>query len=196
MKGATRDVEVTQDGLRAAATDRQSWLICSTSWLPKRRQDRRMPPSCWCGRSMSWRWRDQPSVAWSSTRPTSKTLAKTCLSRRGHPIIPRRGTLHDLAGKDRSVQGDRSPRRKRDEAQLDETEPGDAVRISSMLASRTDLQEVLAALPDHYRHAVVLRNVRQLPYNEVARRLEINLNTAKSRVARGRALLAAMLPEH
>jgi RNA polymerase sigma factor (sigma-70 family) len=87
-------------------------------------------------------------------------------------------------------------RRKRDEAHLDETEPGDAVRISSMLASRTDLQEVLAALPDLYRHAIVLRDVRQLSYNEVARRLEINLNTAKSRVARGRALLAAMLPEH
>jgi RNA polymerase sigma-70 factor (ECF subfamily) len=87
-------------------------------------------------------------------------------------------------------------RRKRDEAELDETEPGDAVRISSMLANRTDLQEVLAALPDHCRHAVVLRDVRQLPYTEVARRLEINLNTAKSRVARGRALLAAMLPEH
>jgi RNA polymerase sigma-70 factor (ECF subfamily) len=84
-------------------------------------------------------------------------------------------------------------RRKRDEGSLDEVEPSDAVRISSALASRATLRHVLAVLPEHYQQAVVLRDVEQLPYDEVARRLGINLNTAKSRVSRGRALAAARL---
>jgi RNA polymerase sigma-70 factor, ECF subfamily len=86
-------------------------------------------------------------------------------------------------------------RRKRDESRLDDLEPTDAARISSMLASRVVLQQLLDGLPDHYRGAVVLRDVEQLPYDEITRRLGINLNTAKSRVARGRALVAARLVE-
>jgi RNA polymerase sigma-70 factor (ECF subfamily) len=84
-------------------------------------------------------------------------------------------------------------RRKHDESGLDGVEPADAARISSMLADRVVLREVLATLPEHYRVAVVLRDVEQLPYEEITRRLDINVNTAKSRVARGRALVAARL---
>ena len=84
-------------------------------------------------------------------------------------------------------------RRKRDEARMDDVELTDAERISSLLATRVVLQEQLGALPDHYREAVVLRDVCQLPYDEVARRLGLNLNTTKSRVTRGRALVAAKL---
>ncbi|MGH9210473.1 MAG: RNA polymerase sigma factor [Acidimicrobiales bacterium] len=86
-------------------------------------------------------------------------------------------------------------RRKRDEAPLDDVGPTDAERISSMLANRVVLQELLDDLPEHYRAAVVLRDVQQLPYQEITRRLAINVNTAKSRVARGRALVAARLVE-
>jgi RNA polymerase sigma-70 factor, ECF subfamily len=84
-------------------------------------------------------------------------------------------------------------RRKRDEARMDDAVPTAVERISSRLASRVVLQDQLGQLPPHYRDAVVLRDVQQLPYGEVARRLEVNLNTAKSRVARGRALVAARL---
>jgi RNA polymerase sigma-70 factor, ECF subfamily len=84
-------------------------------------------------------------------------------------------------------------RRKRDEVGLDDVEPSDWLRISSLLADRATLQPLLRSLPELYRRAVALRDVEQLPYEVVARRLEINLNTAKSRVARGRALLAARL---
>lgn len=89
-------------------------------------------------------------------------------------------------------------RRKRDVDTLDDdvmrrVELSDAARISSMLASRATLQDAFAVLPPHYRDAVVLRDVRQLPYDEVARRLGVNLSTAKSRIARGRALAAAAL---
>ena len=70
---------------------------------------------------------------------------------------------------------------------------GDAARISSIIATRTVLDEAIGGLPVIYRDAVVLRDVERRPYAEVAERLAVNVNTAKTRVARGRALAAARL---
>jgi RNA polymerase sigma-70 factor, ECF subfamily len=86
-------------------------------------------------------------------------------------------------------------RRKRDESGIGETQHDvpDAVRVSSLLAGEDHLHNLLAALPDHYRDAVRLRDVDQLPYDQVAQRLGVSPGTAKSRVARGRALVAAHL---
>ena len=83
-------------------------------------------------------------------------------------------------------------RRRKDAVALAD-EVGDAARISSMIATRTALDAAIAGLPDLYRDAVVLRDVEQRPYTEVADRLGLNLNTVKARVARGRALAAAKL---
>lgn len=84
-------------------------------------------------------------------------------------------------------------RRRRDAVALVDEEMSDAARISSMIATRTVLDAAIAGLPDLYREAVVLRDVEQLPYSEVADRLGLNLNTVKARVSRGRALAAAKL---
>lgn len=73
--------------------------------------------------------------------------------------------------------------------------PATAERMSSIVASRQAVQQLLAELPDRYRDAVTLRDVERLPYAEVATRLGRNVNTVKSHVARGRALLAALLLE-
>lgn len=70
---------------------------------------------------------------------------------------------------------------------------GDAARISSMIATRADLDDAIGGLPELYRRAVVLRDVQQCSYDDVAAALAINVNTAKTRVARGRALAAARL---
>jgi RNA polymerase sigma-70 factor, ECF subfamily len=78
-------------------------------------------------------------------------------------------------------------------AGVDLGSPGDAQRISSLIATRASLGEVLRSLPSEYRDPVVLRDVEGLPYDQLARRLHLNVNTAKSRVARGRALVAARL---
>jgi RNA polymerase sigma-70 factor (ECF subfamily) len=86
-------------------------------------------------------------------------------------------------------------RRKRDEASLDEVGAGDAARISSLLVNRVTVQRTLDDLPDHYGQAVVLRDLEQLDYDVIARRLGITINTARSRVARGRALAAGRLAE-
>lgn len=70
---------------------------------------------------------------------------------------------------------------------------GEAVRISSLVATRETVRTMVERLPDNYRRAVELRDIERLPYAEVASRLELNVNTVKSHVARGRALLATMV---
>lgn len=70
---------------------------------------------------------------------------------------------------------------------------GDAARISSMIATRTTLDGAIAGLPDLYRDAVVLRDMQGHEYAEVADRLGLGLNTTRTRIARGRALVAAQL---
>jgi RNA polymerase sigma-70 factor, ECF subfamily len=69
----------------------------------------------------------------------------------------------------------------------------DARRISSLVAVRADLRAALAALPDLYRVVVVLRDVEQKTYLEIADQLDLEVNTVKSRLSRGRALLAASI---
>lgn len=83
-------------------------------------------------------------------------------------------------------------RRRRETVPLHE-HVGDAARISSVIAARTALDGAIRSLPDLYRAAVVLRDIEQCEYAEVAERLGLNVNTAKARVARGRALVAARL---
>lgn len=70
---------------------------------------------------------------------------------------------------------------------------GDSQRISSMIASRQTVAAAVAGLPWRYRDAVVLRDLEGLSYAEVADRLGLPLNTARTRIARGRAILAGRL---
>lgn len=51
----------------------------------------------------------------------------------------------------------------------------------------------LETLPEHYREAVRLADLEELPRREVAERLGISLSAAKSRVTRGRAMLREQL---
>jgi RNA polymerase sigma-70 factor, ECF subfamily len=87
-------------------------------------------------------------------------------------------------------------RRQRDSVSLGDDEsryPTDAIRVSSLIANRATIRGAVDELPDHYRDAVVLRDIECLPYEEIATRAGIPLNTAKTRVARGRALVAAKI---
>jgi RNA polymerase sigma-70 factor, ECF subfamily len=84
-------------------------------------------------------------------------------------------------------------RRQRATEPLPDGDVGDALRISSLISTREAVQQLVRRLPDHYRRGVELRNIERLSYAGAAQRLGLNVNTVKSHVARGRALLAAML---
>ena len=51
------------------------------------------------------------------------------------------------------------------------------------------LEKALESLPEKYKAAFVLRDVQELPYEEVAQIMNIPLGTVKSRVNRARAIL-------
>ena len=81
-------------------------------------------------------------------------------------------------------------RRKRPSGTPVEPQLTDAQRISSLVTNDVAVQDLLAKLPDAYRKAVTLRDIDGLPYAEIASTLDLNLNTAKAHIARGRAMLA------
>ena len=60
---------------------------------------------------------------------------------------------------------------------------------------RGRVQRALDRLPDEFRHPVVLRDLAQLDYAEIADVLELAPGTVRSRISRGRARLAEMLAE-
>jgi RNA polymerase sigma-70 factor (ECF subfamily) len=61
------------------------------------------------------------------------------------------------------------------------------------VAGRLEVDAALVRLPDDYRAAVVLRDLCDLDYAEIARVLDIPPGTVRSRIARGRAQLADLL---
>lgn len=58
---------------------------------------------------------------------------------------------------------------------------------------RERLEQAMAQLPESYRMAVMLRNVQQLDYDEIARILNCAVGTVKSRINRGREMLRQAL---
>ena len=61
------------------------------------------------------------------------------------------------------------------------------------MTERVDIDAALATVPTDFRLAVVLRDLLDLDYAQIAEVLEIPPGTVRSRIARGRALLAAAL---
>jgi RNA polymerase sigma-70 factor, ECF subfamily len=84
-------------------------------------------------------------------------------------------------------------RRQRATVPLEDHDVGDAVRVSSMIATQETARALIDQLPDHYRASMVLREIDRLPYAEVAEQLASNENTVRSHVARGRALLGRLV---
>lgn len=57
------------------------------------------------------------------------------------------------------------------------------------------IEEGLLALPPEYRAVLVLREIHQLRYEEIAAALELDMGTVKSRISRGRKRLRRFLLE-
>ncbi len=58
---------------------------------------------------------------------------------------------------------------------------------------REDLDRALAALPDHYRIVVILSDLEEFTYAEIASTLNIPIGTVRSRLARARCALQKTL---
>lgn len=74
----------------------------------------------------------------------------------------------------------------------DPADPSSADRLSAVEALPA-IEDALAGLPEAFRAAVILSDLEGLPLQQVSAILEIPLGTVKSRVFRGRRLLAAQL---
>lgn len=68
-----------------------------------------------------------------------------------------------------------------------------AVDRVEQLGDRELIDAALAALPEDFRVPVVLRDVADLDYAEIAAILDVPVGTVKSRIARGRGMLAATI---
>ncbi len=89
----------------------------------------------------------------------------------------------------------RKQQRRRTEALPEDRDPpdiGSADRLTSVEV-RPDIEAALEALPDEFRTAVILSDLESLPLKTVADVLEVPVGTVKSRVFRGRRLLAEAL---
>ena len=75
------------------------------------------------------------------------------------------------------------------------TDDGPAVPApqEALASGVEDIERALLGLPEAFRTAVVLRDVEELTYDEIARALSIPIGTVMSRIHRGRALLRAAL---
>jgi RNA polymerase sigma-70 factor (ECF subfamily) len=74
-------------------------------------------------------------------------------------------------------------------------EPPDQLshREIDAVADRLAIDEAIAGLPDDFRAPVVMRDVADLDYAEIASELGVPIGTVKSRIARGRRLLVEQL---
>ncbi|HXD17361.1 MAG TPA: sigma-70 family RNA polymerase sigma factor [Vicinamibacterales bacterium] len=129
---------------------------------------------------------------------------------RALPTFDRRASFETWLTKvSRNLCVDRYRRRRREEERFtDEVDP-DTIQIDE-LVSRPDatleqrdeiamVRRALAKLDPTYREAVALRDVHDLSYEEIARRLQLPEGTVKSRISRGRKELARhlrLLQEH
>jgi RNA polymerase sigma-70 factor (ECF subfamily) len=69
----------------------------------------------------------------------------------------------------------------------------------SALASRDladQLNRAVAALPEEFREVIVLRELHDLSYKEIAAVIDVPIGTVMSRLSRARRLLMDALPEH
>lgn len=89
----------------------------------------------------------------------------------------------------------RKAKRNRTESLPEHTDPADDGAIDDLAAVelRPDIEAALANLPEEFRSAVILSDLEGLALQTVADILDVPIGTIKSRVFRGRKLLAGIL---
>jgi len=95
------------------------------------------------------------------------------------------------------------------EVSIDETDENDNDKVREIPDNKFLPEELLLdaewkdyvdkkirALPEQHRNMIVLRDIQNLSYDEIAEVMEISLGTVKSRIARAREKLIAELSEY
>jgi RNA polymerase sigma-70 factor (ECF subfamily) len=59
-----------------------------------------------------------------------------------------------------------------------------------------EIEEALAKVPEDFRMAVILSDIEDLSYQEIADAMNVPIGTIRSRIARGRAMLRKSLEEY
>lgn len=82
-----------------------------------------------------------------------------------------------------------------DEAGWDVEDDGSAEPLQRLLGNEQaeQVRQALAKLPPHYRDAVILYEMHDMSYLEIADILRVDIGTVRSRLSRGRAALAKKL---
>jgi RNA polymerase sigma-70 factor (ECF subfamily) len=93
-------------------------------------------------------------------------------------------------------EGRRRGRRPLPVDDVPEPAPATETPLENRVGARLDVDAALARLPDEFRVAVVLRDLCDLDYAEIANLLGVPPGTVRSRIARGRAALAGALGNH
>ena len=98
----------------------------------------------------------------------------------------------------------RRRKRRPEPAELSDDRPGrggpfggaaGSAPVESAVVARLDVDAALARLSPEFRAAVVLRDLCDLDYAEIAEVLDVPVGTVRSRIARGRAAIADQLRE-
>ena len=71
--------------------------------------------------------------------------------------------------------------------------PGSVETAAGARLDLRDLERALGELPEHYREAVVLRDVYNLSITEIAKQMKISETAAKVRIHRARKKLKEMV---
>jgi RNA polymerase sigma-70 factor (ECF subfamily) len=98
--------------------------------------------------------------------------------------------IHDAAGGPES--GGRDVAGSTEDHDLRLADP-DSTRRTDLVVDRMALDQALRAVPEEFRVPMVLRDVGDLDYAEIAETLGIPVGTVKSRIARGRAALGQIV---
>ena len=116
---------------------------------------------------------------------TLRILANTHISRyRSHRHAPDTVSWEDLSAA--TARGEYDP-------PGDETGPEE--QFVAMELSE-DLAPALASLPEEFRLAVILSDILELPYRDIATSLGVPLGTVRSRIFRGRKMMRDGLQEY
>lgn len=92
-------------------------------------------------------------------------------------------------------RNDSLPDAEDDEAEWDLEDDGSAEPLQRLLGNEQaeQVRQALAKLPPHYRDAVILYEMHDMSYLEIADILRVDIGTVRSRLSRGRAALAKRL---